>query len=610
MRARLVLVGLAVAAPLSCSSSPPSGTRGAIAPSLVVPEDLIGEIAKYNLQIYSSTGGIGCDTTTGAVTGDVAKAKPLAQTSTISTMCAPGVLRCAKLSAIDYQTVPSIFSVTGFASDGTTKVALGCAQAMIDQATLDVTIKLVRILPKADCGDMMVEPTETCDDTTAACTMGPSPCETAEELLSYGNAVAGTTTGAVGEKTNPFFLWNPGSGSSSSDAAGAFIALFTDFSGSSQQITARLMDDTLSPPTLFGVTADQSSIYLPNCSAGCSTLPPPPAPFDEKEPSAASVGGDAYVAFSSDLSPGTGDAFDIYFGGFVQSASLTALSNCPVNTKNGHVNTKPSIAASGNSFFVAWQDDTGAVSGRMITPGSGCGKAGAIATDFGSGIGSSSTGPRVAAAGSGWAVVWPNGSTIDVQLFDSSGKPSGSPKNAGSGSNPAIASDGTGFAVAWAGTSGIQVQRYQADGTIASYAMGDAMATVNTTSDLGSAPTPAIAGGLTTAGNGFFVVSWLTSSNVQARLVNGGSGSLGDDSGYLFNTVDGTANDFQVNVNASRSPANPTVAVGGNAGNGASFIAFGWEDKGSGCAATTAATSFPGTPCFGIVARRFPVPTD
>jgi len=363
------------------------------------------------------------------------------------------------------------------------------------------------------------------------------------------------------------------------------------------------MDDTLAPPNLFGAAADGSSILLPNCVSGCSTLPPPPAAFDEKEPSAASLNGNAYVVFSSDLSPGTGDAFDIYYAGFAQSASLTALSNCPVNSKNGNTNTSPSVAASGNAVFVAWQDQNGNVSGRMVTPGSGCGTLGTQADNFGSGVGSSTTGAKVAAAGSGWGVVWPQGSTIELQIIGSNGQPSGSPKMVGSGSNPSVAWDGSELAVAWAGSKGIQVQRYQSDGTLASNAMGDATATVNATSGLGSAPTPAIAGGLTTGGNGFFAVSWISASGVQARLINGGSGALTDDSGYLFNTTDGTANDFQVNVNANRNPANPTVAVGGNPG----FIAFGWEDHGSTCPTSK---TFPGTPCFGVIARRFPLPTN
>jgi hypothetical protein len=599
MRARFLLLAAAIGAPLGCTSSPSGGTLVSVVPNVVVPEDLISQIATYQVQIFSSKGGIACDATTGAVTGNVASATSVAgPTEALEnpTSCPTGYTRCAQLQKVPYQTVESVISVIGLGPDGKTQVALGCAEAMISQAQVQVNITLQRVIPMAKCPDGVVEPTETCDDMTQVC----KACETEEELLSFGDTPnSGTSTGSVGQKTNPFFLWGSGSGS-----AGVFMAVFTDTASGSDQITARFLDDTLAPTTAYGPTVSESSIFVPNST---SAFPPMAALDDDKEPSAATVGVVDYVAFSSDV-PTTGDAFDIYFDSFSQS-DLTALQSapCPVNAMNGSTNTAPSIAASGSNLYVAWQDSAGNIRGRLITPGGGCatpGKESVLA------MGSNSL-AKVAAAGSGWVVAWQTGSGVSMALVDAGGTAGSVQTVAGSGSNPSVASapGGSAFAVAWIASSGIQVQRYQSNGTIPSYAMGDAKLVVNTGS-LGSAPAPAIAGGATTTGSPFFVVTWISASGVEARLIDATSGAFADDSGYLFNTIDGTAKDFQVNVAATdsfggRTPgwANPTVAVGGGG-----YIAFGWEDRGSSC--STSVATFPGTPCWGIVARRFPLPTD
>jgi hypothetical protein len=604
MRARLLLLASAVAAPLACSSSPQGGTQVALVPNVVVPADLIGMIQTFSIQIYSTAGGIGCDTTTGAITGNVMSATKIASDDQIKeTGCPTGVAACATFSggnAVPYQTVPSVISVTG-SGPGGTLVGSGCAQTMINEASLSVTVNLVRVIPPAMCGSGTVEPPETCNEptnTTAAC--DEKTCETYEELLSYGDVDnAGTETGSVGQKTNPFLLWSTGSGATSADSAGVLMAVFTDSALSgSLQITARFMDDTLSPTNLYGPTVAESSIYVPNST---TMFPPMQAADDDKQPSAAAIAGVDYVVFSSDFSTTDSDAFDIYFDSFSQM-NLTAQqsSPCPVSqgmSTSTYAATAPSVAASGSALYAAWQDSSGNVLGRMITPNGTCGTLGKQAT-LGSG-----TNAKVAAAGSGWVVAWQSGSSISMQLIGSTGAPSGSVQTVDSGSSPSVASvppSAEDFAIAYAGSKGIQVQRYTSAGV--KIAASDSTIGVNTaTSDM--VATPAIAGG--SQAGGFYVVTWIDSSTgpgVMGRLLSATSGLLTDASGYLFNTIDGSANDFAVNVTTGRSPANPTVAVGG-----AGYIAFGWEDHGSSC---PMASTFPGTPCWGIVARRFPVPTE
>ena len=67
---------------------------------------------------------------------------------------------------------------------------------------------------------------------------------------------------------------------------------------------------------------------------------------------------------------------------------------------------------------------------------------------------------------------------------------------------------------------------------------------------------------------------------------------LGGSAGFLFNNVNGQSTEFQASRTEGRTRANPAVASGGSG----PFVAIGWEDK----SATGA----------GIVARRFPLPTE
>jgi hypothetical protein len=617
-RSTLFLVLAVLCAALACSSSQaPSGPvpKG---PQVIVPQDLVGLINSLVLKAYPATpdGGsaISCDETTGVISGNLSEVTPISFSDFTKTGCTSGSVFCTppfntknKDPLVFPQGSAQVFSVTGYAPGGQTpqqEVAIGCSKVTLGKQTSEsISITLVRYLPKAMCGNGKIEPTETCDDSTPACIA----CQTPEELLSYGSG-SGTSMGsAAGQLTNPSFLWPSGGGIS-----GSFLAVYSDATGSPLQIAARLMDETLSPPTQFHL-ADTSSIFVPSNG----TFPPPASAFDLKQPSAALLGGSYYVAFSSDdPAASTGkDAFDIYYDTFAQSESLAGQGPCPVSSANSHINTLPSIAAgSGSSLYVAWQDDTGGANGRLITTtGSGCGTLG-TQTILGSGIPtSSSTGPRVAATGSGWVVVWQSGGSVVMDLIDGSGNAAGQ-VTVGSGSNPVVASTttskGTVFAVAWANSSspgGISMQRYDSSGN----ALG-ASATINTTAGKDGDVTPAIAGG--SQAGGFYAVSWIDNPStsgaaVRARLVSATAGALGDNSGYFFNTVDGTANDFPVNDSkvdgAARNPnpQNPTVAVGG-----AGYIAFGWEDKGATCSMTP--STFPGTPCYGIIGRRFPTPTE
>jgi hypothetical protein len=628
MRARLGVSLLAlltvVCMGLACSSSHAPSGRVLQGPEIIVPQDLAGLINMLTLTVYGADNDAGtmlsCDPKTGVVTGDVAKASNLGGTSDFSQTCSGGAAFCttSPLKIDDSMAFARIFSVVGY-EPGMIKIAIGCAQSMLTpgETTDSLSITLVHALTPDKCGDMTIESTETCDDSTAVC----SSCQTVEELVSYANPSSGSGTemGTAGKITNPSFYWGTGSGGPD-DVSGAFVGVYSDASinpPNALQITARILDDTLSPPSssLFNPVVAASSFYVP--SGG--SFPPSASVNDEKEPSVTGLAGSVYVAFSSDQPVGgssTPNPFNIYLDTFAETTSLSGAGPCLVSTtQTMHVQSYPSIAAGTGALYAAWVDDTGAVFGNMITPsGSGCGTIGTPAM-LGSGIPTSgNVGPKVAAAASGWVVVWENSGSIEVQLINKDGSANGSTTSVGSGSTPAVGSvQAIGdFAVVWATTGGVEMLRYLSNGS----PIDGASAVVNTmtTDTVGS---PAIAGGGGSQASGFYAVAWIdepgtTGAAVRARFVSAASGKLTDDSGYLFNNVDGYADDFLVNVpsvdgamNRHPNPTTPVVAVGGAGGQ---FIAFGWLDQGATCPNPGLAPA--GVPCYGIIARRFPVPLD
>ena len=214
------------------------------------------------------------------------------------------------------------------------------------------------------------------------------------------------------------------------------------------------------------------------------------------------------------------------------------------------------------------------------TPSAGCGTLG---TQQLLGTGSR---PAVAATANGWVVAWQGGSQVKWATIGPTGKPSGSGQpvgsQAGQQSLPAIAavSPSGGFAVTWiapnsAGASAVFAQRFDAT---QSAVAGDQTASVNNLTT-GAETSPSIA--FATAAGGAYVVAWVDAASpnqVRARLLTATSGSLGDGTGYLLNTIDGTSNEFLVSITAGRARANPAVVVGGSVvGSSGPYIAFGWR---------------------------------
>jgi hypothetical protein len=602
MRARhLSVLGL-----LAACTQAPQPAAVSVAPTLVFPRDLLGEISSIHLQVFDTAAGVACSTSTASMTGVPTGPSPLptalAETDLGTSGCTtPNAKFCGTLPLAESKTA-LVFAAVGKSSTGSV-IANGCTSTLVNQEAVTVQISMVRFTPPAVCGNGIVEVGETCDPGTSADPLCKN-CQTSEIQLSPASTYAGGPSGpAVGERGNPAFLWPAASGD-----PGYFFAFFTDHTGSPsrQQVSMSVFSGLLAPVMDLGTAVQGASLFLPGDPMN---FPPQPQQDDQSHPSAALVGATYFVVFEDDnTTPPNG--IDVHLRSM--DASLSANQgpggacgvNGPMGAGEAGVQSDPHVAAGpGGILFVVWQDESlQTVSGVLYTPltppASGCGTVGTQVV-----IGSGSA-PVVAASPMGWLVAWQDGSTVKWTAIGSSGMPAGAGQAVGSQSGqqglPAIAASSTdgGFAVAWTAptstsTSAIFAQRFSATQMPIA---GDQTSPVNNLT-MGPETSPAIA--YTSAAGGSYVVAWVDSGSpnqVRGRLLTESSGSLGDGSGYLFNTIDGQINEFPVSATPGRARANPTVVVGGTGPN----IAFGWEDQ-----SAPAGSDQPG-----IIGRRFPPPTQ
>ena len=349
----------------------------------------------------------------------------------------------------------------------------------------------------------------------------------------------------------------------------------------------RGMTDDLSQVSATEFPAlNAGSLFLPNDKA---LFPPEPAPRRQQTPQAAALNGKFYVVFEDDT--GTANGIDIHLRSMNEALEADQTGTpLGINGTNGAgeavVQQAPAIAAGPmGRLFVAWQHvGLGSIAGRTLTPPATLGGQQDIST------GNANSGVSLAGTPTGWVAVWQSGTAVKLRVLNQDGLPQGSDQTVNENGSvvqrPRVASLADGrFAVTWASGGDIFLQRYDAKG---SKIAGDQSVAINDVVKDGEQNTPSIAG--TTAVGGSYVAVWLdaASSNVQGRM-------LGGSAGFLFNNVNGQSSEFQASRSAGRERANPVVTSGG----AGPFVAIGWEDKTSG-----------GTPGSGIIARRFPLPSE
>jgi hypothetical protein len=591
MLGRVVSLGLGAVAASAIAASACTGSNEtphvAVATNLVLPRGVLDRVAKLSLTVLE--GSVTCDETAGQTTlpSGPTGAREIARRELATSGCAAGVKFCGDITIEKSETV-RVFSAVAKGTDDAT-LALGCAQATVNQDALPLAIKMFRYLAPATCGDGIIQPTEQCEagsKTSATC---DETCQTKELLLSVGSSQTGTQTGGPGDKLDPFLLWPQGTGTQ-----GRFFAFYTDkaVSGSNNyEVSLRAMTADLSPITAAESPAlAAGSIYLPNGP----TFPAPPAPRQQTAPWAAFLKGKYYVAFQDDTGTTT-TGLDIHLRS-MDSALVAEQGATPLGINGGPAGTGgtsgegepaiqgvPSIAAGPQDrLFIAWEDSgQGKIAGRTLSPPSTLGNQNDIST------GNGNKGVSVAATSTGWVAVWQSGTGIKLRVVNADGTPQGSEQTVNDGGTvserPRVASlPGGRFAVTWSAGGDVFVQRYDDKGAKIA---GDQTSAINDVVKDGQQITPSIAG--TTAAGGSYAIVWLdaASSHVRGRM-------LGGSAGFLFNNVNGQSTEFQASRSEGRTRANPVVTSGGSG----PFVAVAWEDKSASNA--------------GIVARRFPLPTE
>jgi hypothetical protein len=585
MLRRVLSLGVPAVVLVAACAENHEAPRVAIATNLVLPRGVLDRVTKLSITVLE--GAVTCDETIGQTTLGAEGANELKKLDLVTTGCAAGAKFCGDVT-IDKSDAVRVFSAVAKDANDVT-LALGCTQAKVDQDALPLSIKMFRYLAPADCTDMVLQPTEQCTPgKTATC---DDACQTKELLLSTGSTQTGTQTGGPGDKTDPFLLWPEGA---ATGTQGRFFAFYTDkaVTGSGNvEVSLRALTADLTP-----ISASESpalaagSIYLPNGP----TFPAPPAPFAQAAPSASFLNGKYYVVFQDDTRT-TATGQDIHLRSMdaalvaEQGATPLGINGGPAGTGGGTgigeagIQATPSLAAGpGGRLFIAWEDaGQGKIAGRTLTPPSTLGNQNDIST------GNGNKGVSVAATSTGWVAVWQSGTGIKLRVLNQDGTPQGSEQTVNEGGSvserPRVASLNDGrYAVTWSAGGDVFVQRYEKGGAKVA---GDQTSPVNDVVTEGNQITPSIAG--TSAVNGSYAVVWLdaASNHIRGRM-------LGGSSGFLFNNVNGQSTEFQASRSEGRPRANPAVAAGGSG----PFLAIAWEDKG---------TTTPG-----IVARRFPLPTE
>ena len=566
----------------ACASPHEERVEVRVSPSLVFPRGVLDEVKKLTVTVFDPSGTVSCDAATGIATSDAAD-KPIATKDLLGTGCTPGVKFCGELS-IDKSEKDRVFLAQGTSGDKV--VATGCATAKVNQDALPLTIKMVRFITPAVCGNGAVEATEQCEGDAEVC---DAECRSVELRLSVGSAAANTSTGSAGDKRDPFFLW-PNLGGD----AGRLLALFTDKTSGTDDVALAVMSETMKKGDLKAATNPvilrTSSINLTNKN---SVFPSQPAPFAQGAASAVLSGTNYVIVFEDDDS---GNGRDIHFRTVDPQFVLLSTAATGVNGPGGAgklgIQSAPTIAVNAGKLLVAWQDDSPTDNGKIYVRSlTEAGTVGAE-TEVSSGTGNKQAG-LAPIAGGGFVCVWESAGDIKLRPLKADGTPDGAEvtvneSTAGVQERPRVAGLGDGrYAVVWAdkssGNSDIFFQRCDASGKKVA---GDQGAPLNDVVKDGDQVTPAIAG--LPAKTGSYAVAWLdgSSNHVRGRFV-GGSG------GFLFNNVTGQATEFRASAVDGRVRGNPVVAAGGSG----PFVAFGWEDRTNG-----------GSPGPGVIARRFPAP--
>ncbi|MEZ4311900.1 MAG: hypothetical protein R3F14_28045 [Polyangiaceae bacterium] len=460
----------------------------------------------------------------------------------------------------------------------------GCAVTAVDQDPLSVTIEMQQIIAPKCCGDGKLQPGEQCDPGGAPSCGGVAgdevcngDCTTAEVLLSIKDPVKPLLDNLPGTKSELAMAFCPGN-------AQIGTALRTLFRSADNKA------NNGSDINLRAMSPDGYSIVVPQPLSLQMRLPMPcwdiydtAEPGAERTPAIAAVSQNVtLMVYASNIK--LSSTSDIYM---VQHTE-DVCADVPVNT-NPAVQITKTVSAPGSitpdisrgpegTALIVW-DQKGEIQGRLWKNGAFVPPVDMSALSLGTGAL-----PRVAGNGSGFVVVYQGaGDAEDIfkRAVSIDGVPgtetrvNGQTGGAQLAPDVAMLDDGV-YVVAWESGDEIFFQRYLADGTPVS---GDQDAPLNN-DKAGKQTSVKVAAPL--SGGGFFAAVWDNDDGtISARF-------LGDDGGFLFNSVDGRNGSFQASPpGAVGFRRKPEVAVGNH-------VMFGWQDD---------SQEHPG-----VFIRRFPLP--
>jgi hypothetical protein len=559
----------------ACSAHGDGDVDVRVGPTLLFPKGILDSVTTLTLRAYDSS-VVTCDADRGLPDGDTSAL--FLEEALGTDGCAGGARFCGDVT-LARSTTPFVFVASAEDASGRL-IATGCESLLVDEPRVSLTIQMHRYLEPATCGNGTLEPTELCDPPRAPDdSVCDDACQTKEVWLSNGRGTpTGTVSGKPGDKERPALVWPAGKGPNAK-----LLALFTDKSPNTREITLRVRSDAFGRFSSQGSEVADFSFFLPTDPK--ASIPPAESPANQSAPAAIALSDRTWVAFEDD----TDGDLDIRLRSM--DATLTAEQSSGAIRVNGNGTASeggsqslPSIAASAQGIlFVAWQDERdGSVQGRTYTPADGTRGATRVL-----GTAGANKNVRVTGLGSGFVAVWESGSDVKLARLSPDGTPSPEEKvnadaHTGPVSHPDVAALADGrFAVVFSDRGDIFVQRYGADGQAIA---GDQDTPVNGLVTSGDQHGPVVAS--IPSGDGAYAVAWLDGASGDVRAA-----FLGGTSSFLFNPVDGQPTEFVASSAPGRLRSNPAIAVGG----AGPYLAIAWEDT------TRDAKA-------GIYGRRLPLP--
>lgn len=559
---------------LACGGAQADDAVVRLDPSLLFPHGILDSVTTLTLRAYDST-LVTCNAERGVPEGDTSA---LYLEQELGTDSCPGGARFCGDVTLRRSSSAYVFVASAEDSRGRL-IASGCEPLLVDAVRVSLVIQMRRYLEPATCGNGTLEPTELCDPPGSPDeSVCDATCQTKEVWLSNGrgSATTGTVSGKPGDKERPTLVWPAGKG-----PAGTFVALFSDKSAASKEITVRVRSDAFGRFSGHGSEVADFSFFLPHDPT--ASIPPAESAANQSAPAAVAAAGRTWVAFEDD----SGGDLDIKLRSM--DATFTAeQTGGPIRVNGtGTANeagsqSLPSIAVNKQGIlFIAWQSDDGSIQGRTYAPDTSIRGATRVLSPSGA-----NKNVRLSALGSGFLAVWESGAGVKLARLSPDGTPSDAeqvngPSHTGPISHPDVTSLADNrFAVVFSDRGDIFIQRYGTDGKAIA---GDQDAPVNAVVASGDQYGPVIAP--MTAASGSYAVAWLDGASGDVRAAY-----LGGTSSFLFNPVDGQPGEFLASASPGRRRTNPSITVGG----AGPSVAVAWEDTTSDAKA-------------GIYGRRLPL---